>query len=247
MNHMLRKLFLAAGISSNNASGTHHQFEQAFHQGSLRLYDLSSRVYWLERDDQTVLSRRELEDDPYLKIRQGGDANAWLPGRRSRATFGQAERPHSMDFPLRPGERASICWQNEGRWFELTEDRKRIPLAKIPPSFGNGAIVYEPTAEGEAAALENMVIEAEEDGSTVLRAQDDAKPAYLIYRAECPYIFSAGSVSGSYEAQQSGAVKLSLSFDEGGAWTEVWQSPIQAGPIDADLTEQAMARYAYWL
>lgn len=31
LNHTLRKLFLAAGISSQNSSGTHHQFEQAFY------------------------------------------------------------------------------------------------------------------------------------------------------------------------------------------------------------------------
>jgi len=47
LNHMLRKLFLAVGISSNNSSGTHHQFEQAFYQGSWRLFDLSPRLYWL--------------------------------------------------------------------------------------------------------------------------------------------------------------------------------------------------------
>jgi hypothetical protein len=52
MNHMLRKLLLAAGISSSNASGTHHQFEQAFYDGDWRLFDLSSRLYWLVRDNE---------------------------------------------------------------------------------------------------------------------------------------------------------------------------------------------------
>ncbi len=247
LNHMLRKLFLSAGISSNNAPGTHHQFEQAFYEGSLRLFDLSPRLYWLKRDNTTVLGLRGLEEDPYLKLRQGGDANAWLPGRRSSASFGSAERPHSMDFPLRPGERVSVCWQNEGRWFEVAGDRRAIPLAKIPPYFGNGAIVYEPTAEGEAASLDNLTVAPAANGHSILRAKDAARPAALIYRAQCPYIFSAGTVSGAYAAQQPRAIKLSLSFDGGKSWTQVWLSPSKTGEIAADLLKYVTGRYAYWL
>ncbi|MFQ6096924.1 MAG: LamG domain-containing protein, partial [Armatimonadota bacterium] len=246
MNYMLRKLLLSAGISSNDASGTHHQFQQAFYDGSLRLFDLSSRLYWLERDNVTRVSRRGLEEDPYLKLRQGGDPDAWLRGRRSRARFGVAERPHSMDFPLRPGERVAVCWHNEGRWFELTGDREPIPLAKIPPFFGNGSIVFEPTAAGDAAALENIVIETAA-GSRVLRAQDAARPASLVYRAQCPYIFSDCVVTGSYTADGAGAVRLSLSFDEGENWKQVWSSPADAGDIRASLLPDVSARYAYWL
>jgi hypothetical protein len=256
MNHMLRKLFLAAGISSSNASGTHHQFEQAFYDGGWRLFDLSSRMYWLERDNATVLSRGGLEDDPYLKLRQGGDANAWLRGRRTRATFGSAERPHNMDFPLRPGERVSICWHNEGRWFEVAGDREPIPLAKIPPYFGNGAIVYEPIAEGEAITLDNMEVELLNDGSSELRAKDPAKPAALIYHAQCPYILSDARVSGSFAAQEPGAVKLQYSplikgvgglSDAGENWTEVWHNESSGGEITVSMLDQVTARYDYWL
>ena len=247
LNYILRKLFLAAGISSNDAPGTHHQFEQCFYDGSLRLCDLSPRQYWLSRDNATRISLRGLGEDPYLKLRQGGAPNAWLPGRRSTASFGTAVRPHSMDFGLRPGERASICWHNEGRWFELTGNREPIPLAKIPPYFGNGEIVYEPSPEGEAAELNNLAIERIADGSSVLRAQDPAKPASLIYRAQCPYIFSDGSVSGVYEAGAPAAIGMSVSFDEGKTWTEVWKNPTPADEFVADLVGHVSARYAYWL
>jgi len=247
MNHMLRKLFLAVGISSSNSSGTHHQFEQAFYDGSWRLFDLSSRLYWLARDNTTVLSRCGLEADPYLKLRQGGDPNAWLRGRKSRATFGSAERPHNMDFPLKPGERVSICWYNKGRWFEMTGDRKAIPLAKIPPYFGNGAIVYEPTAEGEAATLDNMEVELRSDGTSVLRAKDSTKPASLTYHVQSPYIFSDAQANGSYTAQEPDTIKLFLSFDEGDNWTEVWRNEKNSIYITASMRDQITARYCYWL
>ena len=247
MNHMLRKLFLAAGISSTNASGTHHQFEQAFYDGSMRLFDLSSRVYWLDRDNATVLSRRGLEEDPFLKLRQGGDANAWLRGRRTHATFGTAERPHSMDFALAPGECVSFCWHNEGRWFELTGNREPIPLAKIPPYFGNGAIVYSPTPRSAAAVLENMVVNIPDAGRSVLRAQDPDRSAALTHWAQCPYIFSDARVVGTYEAAAAGAVSISLSFDEGKKWTEVWRTAEKSGEIALSLLDHVSARYAYWL
>jgi len=243
MNHMLRKLFLCTGISSANASGTHHQFEQAFYSGDWRLFDLSARLYWLDRDNQTVLSRRGLEYDPYLKLRQGGNINAWIPGRKGRAGLGHAVRPHNMDFSLRPGERVSVCWHNEGRWFEVTgEKREPIPLAKIPPFFGNGALVYEPVPRGEAAALDNVVIEG-----GVVRAKDSAKPAQLIYRARCPYILSDLHVTGAYAAPKAGDVRLQLSFDEGKNWTAVWENAGKSGEIAANPIRRIMGRYAYWL
>ncbi len=247
LNHTLRKLFLAAGISSNDASGTHHQFQQAYYDGDYRLFDLSPRIYWLERDNATVASRRDFEEDLYLKLRQGSSVGSALRGRVSRARFGTAERPHCMDFPLRPGERASVCWHNEGRWFELTDDRRPIPLAKVPPYFGNGAILFEPSATGEAAAVDNLVVDRSGGGPAVIRPLDPARPASLTYRAGCPYIFSDATVEGTYRSDKAGTIGISLSFDEGKTWTNVWRSAKQEGPIAPSLRDHVSARYAYWL
>jgi len=247
-NYTLRKLFLAAGISSNNAPGTHHQFQQAYYHGDWRLFDLAARMYWLNRDNRTVLGHPGLGEDPYLRLRGSTVVNSYFPGRVGGAAFGSASRPHSMNFPLRPGERASICWHNEGRWFEVAGSaRSAIPLAKIPPYFGNGSIVYEPTPEGEAAELDKMVVETLSDGSRVIRPRDPTKPAALIYRVECPYIFSDGQVTGAYAADQPGAVSLLLSVDNGKSWTTLWRSPEKAGQIATDLLEHVTGRYAYWL
>jgi hypothetical protein len=247
LNHMLRKLFLAAGISSNNSSGTHHQFEQAFYQGSWRLFDLSPRLYWLHRDDATVLSRRGLEEDPYLKLRQGGNMCAWLRGRRSRATFGTAEKPHNMDFPLRSGERVSIGWYNEGRWSELTNSREPIPLAKIPPYFGNGTILYEPVAQTQATIFNNLLIEPHGQSPASLRLRDPDESGVLIYQVECPYILSDAMVAGSYQAHSPGAITISLSFNRGKSWTELWSNPNREGKIAVNMRQEIAARYGYWL
>jgi hypothetical protein len=242
LNYTLRKIYLAAGISSNNASGTHHQFQQAYFNGSLRLFDLSSRMYWLDRDNVTVLSLRGVGEDPQCKLRQPGNLNSFYPGRPSQATFGRAERPHNMDFPLRPGERASVGWVNEGGWFEKTGQREPIPIARIPPFYGNGAIVYQPVPEGDAAVLENAVIA----GPTV-RADDSSKPARLTYRASCPYILTGARVTGAYSAKRAGAITVSVSSDQGKRWTELWRSPAASGGLDLDLRDQVSAYYAYWL
>jgi len=247
LNYTLRKLFLSAGISSNDASGTHHQFQQAFYGGSWRLFDLSPRKYWLNRDSATVASRRTFEDDLYLKLRQGDGVRSGIRGRVSRSRFGSAERPRSMDFPLRPGERASVCWHNEGRWFEITGDRRSIPLGKVPPYFGNGAIVYEPTGEGAATVLRNAQVQKTDGDDFVVSAKNPAEPAALIYRVRCPYIFSDARVHGVCAAEATGAIRLSLSFDEGKSWTEVWRNARPSGPFSASLLKEVTGRYAYWL
>jgi hypothetical protein len=246
LNYMLRKLLLAAGISSNDAPGTHHQFEQAFYDGSLRLMDLSPRLYWLNRDNVSRLSLRGLEEDPYLKLRQGGDVNSWLPGRRGQASWGTAERPHSMDFTLRPGERASVSWHNEGRWFELAENRQPIRLERIPPYFGNGAVVCDLARINGAAELGNVSAAQTADGGRLaLVAADQA--GVIVYKARCPYIYSAGMLTGEFMATAPGDVTVAVSFDEGTSWKQVWSSPTASGRLEVDLGREIMARYAYWL
>jgi len=241
-NFTLRKLFLAVGISSNDSAGTHHQFQQAFYDGDFRLFDLASRMYWLNRDNTTVASLRQLGEDPYVKLRQPGSLNSFYPGRPSRARWGVAERPHNMDFPLRPGERAVIGWVNQGRWFELTGQREPISMARIPPFYGNGAIVYEPAAQGEAARLENVVV----DGN-VVRVVNPSGPASLTYQVQCPYILTDAHVSGTYSGEEAGTLAVSLSVDQGKTWTPVWRNAAEAGDMAVNLLPHVAARYAYWL
>ncbi len=168
LNHVLRYLFIAGGISSNNAPGTHHQFEQAFYDGSLRLFDLSPRQYWLDRDNETVISLRRMTEDPWLKVRQEGDINAWMPGIRSSATFGSVVKHHRIDVPLRPGERVSFGWHNEGRWMALGREREPVHPARIPPFYGNGTLIWEPADAGEAATLDNLALDGERSGDAHL-------------------------------------------------------------------------------
>jgi len=221
LNYMLRKLFLSVGISSNDASGTHHQFEQAYYGGGWRLFDLSPRLYWLSRDNRTVAGRRAFEEDLHLKLRQDSGVTSALRGRPSQARYGTAVRPHRMDLHMQPGEKLSVCWHNEGRWFEVTGDRKPIPLAKIPPLFGNGAIVYQPLAGGDAPEL--------------------------TYRCTCPYILSDARVGGEYSSAKPGDVRLLLSLDAGKSWKEVWRSAEKRGTIAADMLRHVTGRYAYRL
>ncbi len=235
LNHTLRYIFIAGGISSNNAPGTHHQFEQGFYDGSLRLFDLSPRQYWLARDNETVISLRELIDDPWLKLRQEGTPNAWLPGMISSATFGSVRKAHSIDVPLRPGERISFGWHNEGRWMALTKDREPIHPAKIPPSYGNGTLIWEATGEGAATELQNATI-----ANGQLTADDPAQDASVTYRVLLPYVLADARVTGT----ASDEVTVAISTDEEETWQEVWRGE---GSLEVDLRGHVMNRYDYAL
>jgi hypothetical protein len=243
LNHVARKLFLNSGISSNDCAGTHHQFEQAFFDGSLQLFDLSPRKFWLDRDNETVVGLRDIYEDPWVKVRDGSTIMAYIPGRTSRARLGSATLPHRIDLALRPGERISVGWHNEGRWSEMGGERKRIPLAKIPPMFGNGAIVFEPTGAGDAATLDNALVE--QPGA--VRADDPHADAALVYDLVCPYLLSGATLDAQYAAEQDDAVSVWLSFDEGANWREVWRSKAREGRLALDLSEDVMARYDYRL
>jgi len=246
LNHFCRKLFLAAGVSSNQFSGTGHSFEQAFYKGSWRLFDLSPRQYFLERDNRSVLSLRGIEDDVYAVLRQKPGVYSYLPARKGGATFGSRVRYHNMDFPLQPGERASISYGNEGAWFDVTEGRKPMPLSMVPPHFGNGAVVFQPSAPSHIAGAENLALERSDDGGVLLRPQDPAQTASLTYRFTCPYIIGALRIRAEHSGEAAAVIEAS--YDQGATWSDVWRSPPgRDGPMDADLSADTKGRYAYWL
>jgi len=246
LNYTLTRIFHAVGISAKGTGGTQHAFEEAFYNGGWRLFDLSAPTYWLKRDDAAVAGQRDLFDDPYLLIRNQGGIGNFIRGEPSLPSFETVERPHNMDFFLRPGEKASFCWHNEGRWFELMREREPLPIGQVPPYFGNGAIVYSPVAGGDAAVFENLTPEAA-DGGTALRPTNPEKPASMIYRLQCPYTISDASVTGTCEAPTAGAASLSLSFDRGETWTPVWTNKEKSGELTANMLDHVTARYEYWL
>ncbi len=154
-----------------------------------------------------------------------------------------------MDFPLRPGERASFAWHNEGRWFDGAGDRegRPVPPAKIPPYFGNGAIVFEPTAGSPAMRLDNMEIETAPGKPVVLRPKNPAKLAFVEYDIQCPYIFADAEVRATVAAGNAGALRLYVSHDEGKSWKEVIAGGESAGAIHAASSSQVVGRYQYRL
>jgi len=251
LNEFMRKAFLTAGISSANAQGTGHQIEQAFYQGDWRLVDNSSRFYCLDRDNKTIASRRRIEEDPYLMIREGGHINAYLRDRKGEATFDIPERPHNMDFPLRFGETISFCWHNEGRSVEATYlgDHFRghrfdvvhpLNIARIAPSFGNGTVVFALNGNSGAVALENI------DRASLTRL-DPRKPGSLVYHLKSPYILSDLNIAGPMINGQAGAVTLAVSYDAGKTWTEAGPGGRHRGLIKWNLMPHVTSRYEYWL
>ncbi len=133
LNTMLRKTFLTVGILSADSPSTHHQIEQGFYDGQWRIFDLSSRLYWLDRDNETVIARRTIEDDPYLKYRQDGNPDAWLPGPASEPPIGEAVRPHNMDFHLRPGRARGAHLAQRGA-LDRTDGPARAAAARQDPA-----------------------------------------------------------------------------------------------------------------
>jgi len=231
--------------------GTHHLFQQAVYQGSWRLFDMSSRKAWLCRDNATVAGRRTFEQDVYLMVRQdpAGRIRPWIPGFPLKAGLGSsAQELPPMEPRLQPGEKASLCWHNEGRWFAAIKG-KHEPMHPpyIPPLFGNGAVIYEPDTQGGAAAMENLLAERTQDGATLLRAEDPDKPASLTYRAETAFMYTHVDISGAYSAANPAALTASLSLDEGKTWTGIWKNPKAEGSIDASLAAAVTGRTAYWL
>lgn len=267
LNYPLRKMLLLCGLSSNDYMGTGHQFQQAYYRGNYRLYDMSKRLYWLHRDNTSVIGVRDIHDDPWLMVRQSGRFNAYIPGRPGCARFIDSPQPdldqaadetayrfpmrprvpHRIDLALRPGETAWMGWQNEGRW--LRRNRKGEPLhpGYVPPEYGNGAIVFEPASESRCAA-ESTNLAFTQDGPTRgMRPRKAGEPAALHYRMLCPYVLTGVQIRGRFQGARPGMIRLSLSVDGGRRFETIWQNPTGEEVLAIDLAQHVAGRYDYEL
>ncbi len=265
LNYPLRKLFILKGISSNDYVGTGHQYQQAHFKGGWRLFDMSKRLYWLDRDNESIIGVRDVHEDPWLMVRDSGNHKAFIPGRPHSARFPDNPQPyfdkapslneyryplkprvpHRIEMKLRGGEKVWMGWHNEGLW--MRRNRKGRPLHPgfVPPAYGNGAVSYELVKDGGAANLTNFDFHTTAYGGFLTPAGNGN--AELRYSMLCPYVLAGLLINGSWEGVPKGKLSISLSIDGGANFESVWCNDSESGDIDLDISDRIAGRYDYVL
>jgi len=235
-------LFHHAGLagSKNRAINGHVQCE-AMVDGKLQFLDVDMDCFYLDRENERPVSgdelaqdhdlvRREMNYGPVVADFRSSDQVAGLFGPDDRLHDAQL-RGHTLDYTLRPGERAVFRWDNVGKYPAGSAE-----WDKRPPYFGNSQFVYEPKLTAEA-------LERDAAAHAGLTASEghlvaDAADAQVTYPVSIPWLICGGSatlaVDGGGQPTRFVA-KLSL---DGKDWQNVWETTT-AGPANAVIALDA--------
>jgi hypothetical protein len=167
---------------------------------------------------------------------------------------------YRVNVQLRPGERLTRNWSNQGLHVNLPEGDApgclrpkpgAFPLAYAadygdlaPGRVGNGTLEYDVPLKG--ASYRSGVLAAENLEEAAVRGRDPARPAALVLRQPSSYVYLTGTLTFTAAVGPGGSVGVWFSDNHGLDWREVTRvtSP---GARRVDLSPLVRRRYDYRL
>ncbi|HUU28305.1 MAG TPA: transglutaminase domain-containing protein [archaeon] len=156
----LKALFTSAGLPAKIQEIWHHTVNEVYYDGAWHYFDGNGKVFYLARDNRTVASLAELEQDGWLVERTiHAPFDPWVrPGETPELTREfvswitsaddnyeehshdeEIEKDYKMSYNLKPGERLIRWWQGVLGKYESSLNR---PVA--PERYANGQLIWEP-------------------------------------------------------------------------------------------------------
>ena len=236
-----------------------HVMCEAFLDDDYRFLDIDENVFYLDRENERIVSgdalardhdlaKREHAYGPIFKGWRIGETAAALFGTDDGASFG-AVSGHRIDMTLRPGERIIYSWDDvnkvasDGR-FGLTGLRY----------FGNSQLVYSPLLERygkDAFAARDIVVTRPKSHPVSLSGT--SAESNVIYEMKGPYVVCGGRAEAEFNgAHADDRFVVSLSLD-GHRWQEIWSghgpgaSQCQAELDPYLAVHQSPPKYRYFL
>ena len=204
-------LLTSAGIRSRHWEINHHTVTEAYYDGAWHMLDGNCPVFYLKRDNRTVASMRELEDDPDLVGRTqplGGrdhtDFRNWYTTKPYHSYYRKhneyAIQKKNLGVVLRPFERFERYGYSTHKFHGQTE------RPEMPMRLGGGKFVFEPDLkrrdvheylrEGFTYARNLKWTPRRSPVLRVDRPQDNVfdRPAGLIFDVRSPYTIVGGTL-----------------------------------------------------
>ncbi len=258
---VLESLWWTAGLSARHVNIGNHAATEVYYNNAWHYIDADSRAFYLLKDNRTIASLEELNDNVELwtmlrrgSSRKAGKKNYYMtmhPNGHGRSPV------YSNEFTMAKGDVLTLTWQSQGKWcLNRGEEGGKEP-AWEPPFYGNGLFRFRRDFTNPSVARSGLVSSTNIDWQDVaagyLHPQKAKQEASLVYRVKTPYFMPEATLSGSFLRRGTGdSMELDISTDNGKRWVPLWHADgtgtVKASAVTAQtqqVTTNVPWKYSY--
>jgi len=241
---VLESLWWAAGLKARHVNIGNHAATEVYYDNGWHYIDADTRTFYLLRDNRTIASLDELNDNVELwnMLRQGSSR---MPGKKyyymTMHPNGHGRSPvYSNQFSMAKGDVLTLSWRQQGKWCLARGEEGGNEPAPEPPLYGNGHFRFFRDFANPSQARSGLVsssnIDWRDAAAGYLHPEKPGTEASLVYRVKSPYFMPETTLSGSFFRKiASDSIGLDISTDNGKKWVPLWRAD-GAGNVKASAT-----------
>jgi hypothetical protein len=272
---ILSDLWRAAGLPVRQGFPNGHSTAEVFYDGMWHLLDSDESIICLLPDNKTIAGEEEIVRDHWLMKRthtygplhrddlhndETSAALHFYEGERTGEFPSYTE--HTMDFTLRPGEAITWAWNRgnrfHGKAYQGSETQSYFwnKRWRLFAHVMNGELTWALDLSNRTRLhhLELSGVELRNEGPFGSGLYLEKDSGHLVVPVESAYPVVGGSLEVDFNKTRyrEEKIKISISFNEGEDWTEVWTTAAsEYARLYIDLNEffpmYDPARYSYLL
>lgn len=245
---VLMDLWRAAGLRTRRGFPMGHCVAEVWYDGGWHLFDGDLSVFYLDRDNETVLGEKSVvHDHDLIKRAHADEYTPALYNFEGTHTGEFASHPDSrMTLTLRPGEALEWRWSHVGKHYYAREPvlyAMQTPrmLSNWGPTawatLANGKWTYAPPLRSgrmpQGVSAENIRWSTDPNAPAASVA-NAGTPATLTWKIETPYAIVGGKIAADVRCAGTARCGWQVSLDAL-TWRTVEPAPAGDGRVSIDL------------
>jgi len=242
---VLEPLWWAAGLTARHVNIGDHAATEVYYDNDWHYLDAHRRCFFLEKDNRTIASLEDLNDDLGLwdmkRLRQSAQKGMKKYYYMTMHPQGHGVSPvYSKNFAMAKGDVLTLTWQKNGKWCLARGAEGGAQPAPEPPIYANGIFKFHRNLskpnECQTGLVSSKNINWQDSSAGYLHPMKTREEGYVIYQVKVPYFIPEATISGTFlRKNPKDFVGVDLSTDNGAHWTTLWTAG-ETGNVRAEIT-----------
>jgi hypothetical protein len=240
---VLEPLWWTAGLTARHVNIGNHAATEVYYDNGWHYLDADRRCFFLEKDNRTIASLEDLNNDPALwdmrRRRQSSEKGTKKNYYMTMHPQGHGRSPaYYKSFSMSKGDVLTLSWQKKGKWCLARGEEGGPQPAPEPPVYANGSFKFRRDlsrpGERRAGLVSSKNMDWQDSSAGYLHPIKAGEEAYLVYQVKVPYFIPEAAVSGAFLRKNPGdSIGVDISTDDGATWTALWAAD-EIGKIRAE-------------